>query len=67
MVDKRQRVRIRTIPYQRFSKEDADSYVKSYVRNGDNQRLGRPNLTDEPHASTLGSNARIVFQKMKFP
>ncbi|MGO3163995.1 MAG: hypothetical protein ACTIJ2_12265 [Sphingobacteriaceae bacterium] len=63
MVDKSSEFGFGQYLYQRFSKEDADSYVKSYVRNGDNQRLGRPNLTDEPHASTLGSNARIVFSK----
>lgn len=47
--------------YQRFSREDADRYVKSYVRNGDSTRLGRPNLTDAPHRSIHGKHAKMQF------
>lgn len=49
--------------YERFSKQDADSYVKSYVKRGDGARLGKPNLTDEPHTIAKGNKAKIIFTK----
>jgi len=49
--------------YERFSKEDAENYVKSYIKSGDGDRVGKPNLTDEPHVTAKGDNAKIIFSK----
>src|SRR5690606_21125344 len=48
MVDKNSEYGFGQYLYERFSKEDAESFVKSYVRNGDAERLGKPNLTEGP-------------------
>ena len=63
MVDKNSEFGFGQYLYERFSKKDADSYVKSYVKSGDGDRLGKPNLTDEPHVTEKGNNAKIIFSK----
>lgn len=51
--------------YERFSKKDAknytDAYVKAFGKEWANAELGRPNLTDDPHVTEKGKNARIIF------
>jgi hypothetical protein len=50
--------------YERFSKNDADNYVKEYVKASHewaDAELGRPNLTNSPHETKKGENATIVF------
>ncbi len=52
--------------YERFSKKDAANYTDSYVKAGREWaigELGRPNLTEGPHVTEKGSNARIIFSK----
>ncbi|WP_140939621.1 glycoside hydrolase family 38 N-terminal domain-containing protein [Sphingobacterium lumbrici] len=63
MVDKNGEFGFGQYLYERFSKKDADSYVKSYIKSGDGDRVGKPNLTDEPYVSVKGNNAKIMFSK----
>lgn len=63
MVDKNSAFGFGQYLYERFSKNESDSYVKSFVRNGDGSRLGRPDLTDEPYVSMKGGNAKIIYSK----
>lgn len=63
MVDKNSEYGFGQYLYERFSKEDAASYVKSYIKSGDGDRVGKPNLTDEPHVTAKGDRARIFFSK----
>lgn len=63
MVDKSSEFGFGQYLYERFSKKDSDSYVKSYVRSGGGDRLGRPNLTEEPYVAMKGNDADIVFSK----
>lgn len=63
MVDKNSEFGFGQYLYERFSKKDADSYVKSYIKSGDGDRVGKPNLTDEPYISEKGNNAKIIFSK----
>lgn len=63
MVDRHSEFGFGQYLYERFSKADADRYVKSYIKSGDGSRVGKPNLTDEPHMTVKGDNAKIVFSK----
>ncbi|MHA4809082.1 glycoside hydrolase family 38 N-terminal domain-containing protein [Flavitalea flava] len=52
--------------YERFSKEDAGNYVKTYVKASHewaDDELGRPNLTEGPHVTAKGRGAKIIFSK----
>ncbi|WP_217698093.1 glycoside hydrolase family 38 C-terminal domain-containing protein [Parapedobacter luteus] len=63
MVDKNSEFGFGQYLYERFSKEDAANYVKSYIKSGDGDRVGKPNLTEEPHVTAKGNNAKIFFWK----
>ncbi|MFC6102741.1 glycoside hydrolase family 38 C-terminal domain-containing protein [Olivibacter domesticus] len=63
MVDKKSEYGFGQYLYERFSKKDADSYVKSIIKRGGGGQLTRPNLTDEPHVTEKGHHAKIVFSK----
>ncbi|WP_166670660.1 glycoside hydrolase family 38 C-terminal domain-containing protein [Olivibacter sp. XZL3] len=63
MVDKKSEYGFGQYLYERFSKDDADSYVKSIIKRGGGGQLTRPNLTDEPHVTEKGNNAKIAFSK----
>jgi alpha-mannosidase len=52
--------------YERFSKEQTDSYANSYIKAGWNwamAELGRPGLSEEPYQIVKASEARISFQQ----
>lgn len=53
--------------YERFSKKDAENYTDVYVKamgkEWANAELGRPNLSEGPHISETGKNARIVYSE----
>ena len=50
--------------YERFSKEQTEAYVNSYVKGGWNwapAELGRPGLSDEPYRAVKTSEARSCY------
>ncbi len=52
--------------YERFSKQQTESYANSYIKAGWNwalDELGRPGLSDEPYLAMKESKARIVYQQ----
>jgi len=63
MVDKKSEYGFGQYLYERFSKKDADNYVKSIVKKGGGAQLTRPNLTDGPHVTEKGDSAKIIFSK----
>ncbi|MGK9119397.1 glycoside hydrolase family 38 C-terminal domain-containing protein [Olivibacter jilunii] len=63
MVDKKSEYGFGQYVYERFSKKDADSYVKGIIKRGGGSQLTRPNLTDEPHLTEKGRDAKIIFSK----
>lgn len=66
MVDKKSEFGFGQYMYERFSKKDADDYVKAYVKSSHewaDAELGRPNLTDGPHITEKGGNAKIIFSQ----
>jgi hypothetical protein len=66
MVDKTSKYGFGQYLYERFSKKDADDYTKVYVKaehGWADYELGRPNLTNAPHVSETGKDAKIVFSQ----
>ncbi|MEZ2336344.1 hypothetical protein AB6735_11960 [Mucilaginibacter sp. RCC_168] len=66
MIDQKSKYGFGQYVYERFSKKDADDYVKTYVKAGHewaDAELGRPNLTNEPHMRESGRNAKIIFSQ----
>ena len=52
--------------YERFSRENADSYVDAYVKAGHHwavAELGRPNLSDEPYKAIHGGKAKVIYEQ----
>jgi hypothetical protein len=66
MVDKKSEYGFGQYLYERFSKKDAEDYVKVYVKAGHewaDSELGRPNLTEGPHVTEKGGKAKIILSE----